>query len=324
MKANGSMAAFVVGQTPPIEACLLGYCKQAASQADYRDEYAQYFVDFVHAYQSRGIPIYALGVQNEPHAPSNYPGGTWSDADQIDFIGRVKRALAAQKPALRQQVWAEFDVHAAAGAVQNDPQANAVDGLSYHCYYFVPKGRVAVYDGIDAFHRAAPAKSIHETECTQDSHQIWEKTIDILITHSRHWVSSIANWNVALEPDGGPQSVECGKVVAGTCVSAPTGSIMSAPVVISDTAGGTHVSYTREYYEMGHFSKFVQPGAVRIASTELDGIRNVAFENVDGTRVLVVHNTGDAATQLTANVDDDHHFDVHLPADGIATYVWSK
>ena len=38
-----------------------------------------------------------------------------------------------------------------------------------------------------------------------------------------------------------------------------------------------------EYYALGHASRFVWPGALRIGSSEASGgVQNVAFENADG------------------------------------------
>ena len=43
-----------------------------------------------------------------------------------------------------------------------------------------------------------------------------------------------------------------------------------------------------KYYSLGHLSRYVQRGAVRIASTEaVDTVMSVAFANPDGTLVLV-------------------------------------
>ena len=62
------------------------------------------------------------------------------------------------------------------------------------------------------------------------------------------------------------------------------------------TVNGGSVTYNAEYYVLGHLSKFVPPGAVRIASTAQGqgGIENVAFRNPDGTIVLVAVNSGGA------------------------------
>ncbi|MFA7106175.1 MAG: glycoside hydrolase family 30 protein, partial [Candidatus Izemoplasmatales bacterium] len=49
--------------------------------------------------------------------------------------------------------------------------------------------------------------------------------------------------------------------------------------------------FNSSYYHIGHFSKFVKPNAFRIFSeTNNNLIKQIAFENPDGTIILVVLN----------------------------------
>ena len=99
------------------------------SPGDVRDQYVQYFVDFIEAYQAAGVPITAISVQNEPNNVTDYPGGTLTAADQLDFAKRLKAAFAAQSPPLPQQVWAEFGTWEARANLTADRAL--VDGLAY-------------------------------------------------------------------------------------------------------------------------------------------------------------------------------------------------
>ena len=305
------------------ESCILGYCSGAPG-ADLRGEYVDYFVDFIKAYAAEGVPIDAIGVQNEPNSAADYPSGDFAPADQADFVNRLKAGLAAQVPPLTQEVWAEATHPGDAPAIMVDAaKAAAIDGISYHCYGFSGPSLREALRAVEAFHRAYPDKSIHQTECTQDRAGHWAETIDILIDHTRHGASSVAAWNVALDPQGGPHSTACSVVREGQCYDTNTGSIMTAPVVISGPQGAATAKLTREYYELGHFTKYVRPGAVRIGSAELGSLKNVAFENVDGSKALVVHNTGRSAASFAVNIDGDRHFDVDdLPRDAVATFTW--
>ena len=318
MKLNNVMSNFEP------DSCILGYCKGAAGSEDLRGAYVAYFVDFIKAYAAEGVPIDAIGVQNEPNSAADYPSGDFAPADQADFVKRLKVGLAAQDPPLTQEVWAEATHPGDAPAIMaGAPDPAAIDGISYHCYGLSgPSLRAALAD-VAALHEAYPDVGIHETECTQDRAEHWAKTIDILIDHTRHWANSVAAWNVALDPEGGPHSTRCSVVRDGQCYDTNTGSIMTAPVVISGPDGAATAKLTREYYELGHFTKFVRPGAVRVGSAELGRVKNVAFENVDGSKVLVVHNGRDAPASFAVNIDGDRHFDVvDLPRDAIATYTW--
>ncbi|MEM9666964.1 MAG: glycoside hydrolase family 30 beta sandwich domain-containing protein, partial [Bacteroidota bacterium] len=82
------------------------------------------------------------------------------------------------------------------------------------------------------------------------------------------------------------------------------------------------VSYEVEYYVLGHLSKFVQPGAVRIASTHRPGqLETVAFLNPDRSRVLVALNV-DQVPVLFSVVEGDQTMNVRLPARTVATVMW--
>jgi glucosylceramidase len=52
--------------------------------------------------------------------------------------------------------------------------------------------------------------------------------------------------------------------------------------------------YTNAYYYIGHFSKFLQKGAKRIiSSSSRSALITTAFENPDGTMVVLVMNASD-------------------------------
>ena len=83
------------------------------------------------------------------------------------------------------------------------------------------------------------------------------------------------DWNILLDEKGGPNHV---------------GNFCFAPVH-ADTRTGKLV-YTNAYYYIGHFSKFIKPGAKRIiSSSNRDKLQTTAFQNTDGSIALVVMNT---------------------------------
>ena len=63
----------------------------------------------------------------------------------------------------------------------------------------------------------------------------------------------------------------------------------------ADTRTGELI-YTNAYYYIGHFSKFIEPGARRIASaSSRSQLLTTAFLNPNGQRVVVVMNTSEKA-----------------------------
>ena len=106
-------------------------------------------------------------------------------------------------------------------------------------------------------------------------------------------------------------------------------------------------SYKR-YYAMGHFSKFIEAGSVRIDASYSDtlgfnGVECVAFKKTDGSIALVVINDSSRSHKINieggyANVTEvltteeenwktseySNTGSVTIPANSIATYVFSK
>jgi glucosylceramidase len=82
------------------------------------------------------------------------------------------------------------------------------------------------------------------------------------------------------------------------------------------------VDYTVEYYTMGHLTKFVRPGAVRIDSTATSTVPNVAFRNGDGSKALIAYNTSGSTQSVKVNWGNQS-FVYSLPAKTSVTFTWS-
>jgi glucosylceramidase len=105
-------------------------------------------------------------------------------------------------------------------------------------------------------------------------------------------------------------------------------------VTIDDQQGS--VAYTRDYFELGQFSKFIEPGAVRIASPNftpygyfgrgLDiarpALEDVAFQNPDGSEVLVAYD--DSPTPQGFDLASGGRYASYVLSPGeTATLVWN-
>ena len=96
------------------------------------------------------------------------------------------------------------------------------------------------------------------------------------------------DWNVLLDDTGGPNHV------ANFCYA----PVIGFPRPVS-------CSYMNSYYYIGHFSKFVRPGAQRIiSSSTTDNLLTTAFLNLDGTIVVVIMNDSDLEYPLLLSLSD--------------------
>ena len=111
-------------------------------------------------------------------------------------------------------------------------------------------------------------------------------------------------WNLASDPNFDPHTDDGGCTL---CMGALT--------------IGNTVSRNVSYYIIAHASKFVRPGAVRIGSNIVDGLRNVAFVNPDGTEVLIVVNDSDQRRPFAFRTGDQYG-EATLASGAVGTFVW--
>jgi glucosylceramidase len=119
----------------------------------------------------------------------------------------------------------------------------------------------------------------------------------------------VVKWSLAVDQNMGPHNGGC-----GVC----TGLIT---VHNGDSRSG-QVDFNIEYYDMGHLTKFVKPGAFRVASTANTSVPNVAWLNPDGSKALVAYNAS-GSTQSLRVLWGSQSFTYSLPARTSATFTWS-
>jgi glucosylceramidase len=294
--------------------------------------YAQYFVKFVRAYAAARVPVHAVTLQNEPQNrnPRSYPGmglPAWQERKLAVAVDAAFTEAGLHTKILGyDHNWATHpdDVRSTPAGedpetdypyrLLGSPEAGVFDGIAYHCYAGEPLDQTRLHD-------AYPDTELWFTECsgshgaTDPPAQVFGDTLkwharNLALGVTRNWGSTVVNWNLALDPSGGPHTGGC-----DTC----TGVVTVGP-------RGT-VTRNAEYYTLGHLSRFVDPGAVRIASSSYGStgwngkVMSVAFRNPDGQIVLVAHNENDAPSDF-AVAQGDQSFDYSLPGGALATFVW--
>lgn len=303
MKSTGSMMGLRLGTKEP-----------STLRADAYQVYAQYFVKTIIAYESAGVPIYALSVQNEPlYAPENYSGLKMQAPEQAVFLGTaLGPALAAIDlgPGKGPRILGydhNWDRHDYPEMLLADPKAAAVlAGIAWHHYEGNP-------EEMTAFHKIHPTVDQWVTESSGGTWQrgnIFMEEATELVNVMRNWSKSYILWALATDEHHGP-------VVGGcdTCRGIVTidSSNPAAPVVRPEL----------DYYVLGHASKFIYPNAVRIASNEPTGtkIKDVAFQNPDGSIVLYTLNSGADSAPVTLNFHGKS-VTTAIPPSTVATFVW--
>ena len=253
-----------------------------------REVYARYLLKYVQAYADRGVPIYAITVQNEPgFSPKTYPGMEMSAATRAVIIGDyLGPMLAASHLDTVIFGWDHNWNHPEQPLeVLANPTANPyVHGIAWHCYAGDPTAQTLV-------HNAFPAKATLITECSDGDWQtrseatLWFGS-EALIGGTRNWAEGVLFWNLLLDDRNGPH--------AGGCINC-------IGIFRVHTANSA-MARTRDYYSLAHFSRFVRRGAERVASSApADGITNVAFLDGDGTVTLEIVNRRPASQRRSSN-----------------------
>ena len=284
----------------------------------YHQAYADYFAHFIKAYQDAGIPTHYVSMQNEPlYEPGDYPGmRVFPDQAGTFIAGHLAPTL--QRAGLDDTKILGYDhnwdiTDYPEAMYSNSQVAQHVAGTAWHCY----AGEVVAQS---VSHNNYPHAQAFQTECSGGDWQRligdpFELTMASVIGVPRNWGQSVVLWNLALDADHGP--------FIGGCTNCRG--------VVTVNSDGT-VTKELDYWALGHASKFVQPGAVRIASSQHPttnqrgggrGLTNVAFRNPDGSSVLIAHNA--TARPLTFNIQVGHrHVPATLAAGAAATYRWTS
>ncbi|GAB3169014.1 ricin-type beta-trefoil lectin domain protein [Streptomyces incanus] len=284
---------------------------------EYYPLYAQYLVKYVQSYRAAGVDIDYLSVQNEPNCcqagdptAMNYPGMSWNPSGLVEFTkNHVYPAFRAAGIDTKVLVhdwnygdYANFGAPVLADAgVRNDP---LFGGIAWHGY----AGDPAVGSQVHGQYPNVRQFSTEHSGGTWIGNQHNEDLADI-VGYARNWSSSLVKWSLALNQDMGPHNGGC-----GTCTG-----------LITVQEGGPRagqVDYTVEYYTTGHLTKFVRPGAHRIASTAGTTVSNVAWRNPDGSKALIAHNGGSSSRSVRVDWGGQS-FTYSLPARTTATFAWS-
>jgi glucosylceramidase len=253
-------------------------------RTEYYRIWALYFARFVTEYQNVGVPVWGLTVQNEPMAVQTWESCVFSASEERDFVKYYLGPTLEQAglSTLKLMIWDHNRgiLYQRAKVVYDDPAASKyVWGAGFHWYVGDH------FDNVRIVHDAYPDKALLFTEGTEttfsaDSVKEWrwgEVFGRSMIMDLNNWASGWVAWNVILDEHGGPNHL---------------GNYCMAPIICNTKSG--ELTYMSSFYYLGHFSKFIRPGAKRIVcSSNADDLLATAFLNENGTIAVVVMNQSD-------------------------------
>jgi glucosylceramidase len=283
---------------------------------EFYQSWANYYVKFINAYAREGIPLFGISIQNEPMATQRWESCIYTAEQERDFL---KNFLG---PTLHKNghsdkkiiVWDHNRdlIYQRASTLLDDPQAAKYAwGIGFH-WYETWTGGTPMFDNVRAVHEAYPDKNLLFTEGCNESFSMarindWklgERYGKSMINDFNNGSVAWTDWNILLDEKGGPNHVQ---------------NFCFAPIHANTATG--ELIYTNEYYYIGHFSKFIRPGAKRVMSApSRSALISTAFLNQDGKLVTVVMNETDKPINYFLWINNQG-VEVKSPAHSIATLL---
>jgi glucosylceramidase len=284
---------------------------------EFRAAWALYYTKFIESYRKAGVPIWGITIQNEPMATQTWESCIYQPEAERDFLrdylGPVMRRRGLKDVNII--VWdhnRDLIVQRAQTIFDDPKAAQYAWGIGFH-WYESWSGGTQMYDNVALVNRLYPNKHIIFTEGTpanfdSTAYGRWslgEAYGRSMIHDFNSGAEGWTDWNILLDETGGPNHV---------------GNYCFAPIH-ADTRTGRLI-YTNSYYYIGHFAKFIRPGARRIAvAPSRSMLLATGFVNPDGSVAVVVMNETSHAGAYHLRVGNAA-VTVHTPPHSIQTVVF--
>lgn len=262
---------------------------------------AAYLVKFVQAYEAEDISIWGLAAQNEPVEVQRWPSCEYSGEEERIFlrdylIPALEKAGYAEKKLLFWDCNKDFLVKRAHELLQDEILRNRLFGAAFHWYsgdYF---------DELDKVHCSFPQTELLATECCVvmpeklEDWSVGERYAHEIIGDMNHWTCAWMDWNLYLDKNSGPG------IADNPC---------AAPIILDES--NQRIIKMSSYYYIGHFSRYIKRGAVRLhVEVEKPAYSTIAekkpeccaFLNPDGKIAVIIMNPGDDSVQGTVCVGE--------------------
>lgn len=253
---------------------------------NYKQSWADYYVKFIKAYEAEQIPVWGLTVQNEPMATQKWESCIYTAEEERDFIKEFL-GPTLQKSGLQEKKLIAWDhnrdlIYQRAFTLLSDKEASKyLWGIGFH-WYEDWSGGDQVYDNVLRVKENWNNINLLFTEgCNSpfdlarlSDWKLGERYGKSMIQDFNAGAVGWTDWNILLDEKGGPNHVK---------------NFCFAPVHALTQTG--ELVYTNSFYYIGHFSKFIRPGAKRVQTApSRSNLISTAFLNTDGSLVIVVMN----------------------------------
>jgi glucosylceramidase len=277
----------------------------------YYAHHANYYIKTIQAYEAEGLHVNYVTLNNEPTCCKNinYPSVLVISASDMATMLKDYWFPAFKANHLETRILLlDYNWNSASlveplledEAIRTSPY---VGGVAWHGYSGDPAVQSRMHDkyGVDVFLTERSGFAGGSRQQKQDMRD--------MVTVIRNWGKSFVKWPVAVDEKRGPNVGGC-----DTCRGLVT--------VHTNGAWAGQVDYTIEYYTLGHLTKFVPNGAHHIDSTANAQVLNVAFQNPDGSLVLIAYNDTNTSQDFKV-VWHSQAFNYTLAVNTSVTFRWN-
>lgn len=245
---------------------------------------ADYICKFVDEYKKEGIDIRGITSQNVPDEIQNWPSCIYSETEEKKMLHLLADRITDDNIKLLCWDSNRNRMQSRVKALLADEYLRKeIDGVAFHGY------SEGYYEELDKVHSIDPDLKLCATEfCSvkpdgDDDWYIGEKYAHDIISDLNHWTSLWLDWNLFLDENSGP------KFVDNPCTS---------PIVLNQNE--QTIIYRSSYYYIGHFSRYIKRGAVKISTKTLDGskLECCAVRNPDGSYAIIIMNRTEQAKEV--------------------------
>lgn len=251
---------------------------------EYYQPWAEYFLKYVQELEKRNIKVWGLSVQNESLGALPWEAMVWTPDEQKIFV-RDHLGPTLEKAGYGHIKIMIFDhnrdlaVQFATPILQDPVASKYIWGVAIH-WYETWFSSSPLFDNILALKERFPEKEVLFTEGCIEQYTpdrandlgLGERYAHHILQDLRRGVTGWTDWNCLLNKFGGPNHLN---------------NLCAAPIMV-DKEKEKHF-FTMPYWYIGHFSRYIKPGARRIiAVASRSDLENVAFLNPDNRTIVVV------------------------------------
>jgi glucosylceramidase len=274
----------------------------------YYTSYANYLVKYLQGMQAEGITIDAITVQNEPEHGGNLPSMTMTSSEQLEFIkSHLGPAFKTNRIDTKIIIYDHNCDHPEypLAILSDSVTRKFIDGTAFHLY-------LGDINTLKKVHDLHPDKNIYFTEQWTSGRGDFGVDLawhvkNLIIGAMRNWSRTVLEWNLASDENYNPHTSQ------GGC------TLCQGAITINSTTG--KIERNVSYYIIAQAAKFLPPGSIRIFSSEVSELPNVAFLTPEKKKVLIVLNDSDREKEFAIKYNGIFS-NLSLPTKGVATVVF--